>query len=78
MGWCNDPKSKDYNRLIYYPFKFSSEKLYRTIIKGKGSAIFIHVCKKDFKSTEGCIEVKKNVLRNLLKKIYKGTKVKII
>tara|TARA_B100001248_G_scaffold248022_1_gene219964 strand:+ start:1050 stop:1541 length:492 start_codon:yes stop_codon:yes gene_type:complete len=94
MGWCNDPKSKDYNRLIYYPFKFSSEKLYRTdniydiilvlnynynpIIKGKGSAIFIHVCKKDFKPTEGCIAVKKGVLRNLLKKIYKGTKVKII
>ncbi len=94
MGWCNDPKSKDYNRLIYYPFKFSSEKLYRTdniydiilvlnynynpIIKGKGSAIFIHVCKKSFKSTEGCIAVKKGVLRNLLKKIYKGTKVKII
>ena len=51
---------------------------YNPIIKGKGSAIFIHVCKKDFKPTEGCIAVKKGVLRNLLKKIYKGTKVKII
>ena len=29
MGWCDDPKSNKYNKLIYYPFKFNSEKLYR-------------------------------------------------
>ena len=25
MGWCDDPKSNKYNKLIKYPFKFSSE-----------------------------------------------------
>ena len=30
MGWCDDPKSNKYNKLIKYPFKFSSEKLYRS------------------------------------------------
>ena len=30
LGWCNDSKSNKYNKLIKYPFKFSSEKLYRT------------------------------------------------
>ena len=30
MGWCDDPRSKRYNQLIRYPFKFSSEKLFRS------------------------------------------------
>ena len=29
MGWCDDPKSKKYNQLIYLPTKYSHEKLYR-------------------------------------------------
>ena len=29
MGWCNDPKSKAYNKLIEIPFKYSHEKLYK-------------------------------------------------
>ena len=29
MGWCDDPKSKQYNKLIKLPFKGSFEKLYR-------------------------------------------------
>ena len=30
MGWCDDPKSEKYNKLIKYPFNHNSEKLYRT------------------------------------------------
>ena len=30
MGWCDDPKSKDYNKLIKYPFNYTSEKLYKS------------------------------------------------
>ena len=29
MGWCNDPKSKQYNKLIKLPSKYSYEKLYK-------------------------------------------------
>ena len=29
MGWCDDPKTKYYNRLIKLPFKFTHEKLYK-------------------------------------------------
>ena len=29
MGWCDDPKSRKYNKLIKLPSKFSHEKLYR-------------------------------------------------
>ena len=29
MGWCNDSKSKKYNKRIYFPFKYRAEKLYK-------------------------------------------------
>jgi L,D-peptidoglycan transpeptidase YkuD (ErfK/YbiS/YcfS/YnhG family) len=93
MGWCDDPKSDLYNQQIKLPNKFSYEKLYRKdglydiilvlnyntspIVKKKGSAIFIHIAKRKFKPTEGCIGLKKNDLIKLLKKIKKNTKIKI-
>ena len=77
-GWCDDPKSKKYNKLIKYPFNFSSEKMYRKdniydiigvlnynmnpIRKNKGSAIFIHVASKYLKSTKGCIAIKLSLI----------------
>ena len=94
MGWCDDPRSNKYNKLIKLPFKFGYEKLYRTeniydlilvlnfnmnpVKKNKGSAIFIHVAKRNYSATKGCIAVKKKDLRMLIKKINKNTKVKII
>ena len=93
MGWCDDPKSKKYNKLIKIPFKGSAEKLYRKdntydiilvlnyninpIRKGKGSAIFIHVARKGYKSTLGCIAVNKRSLKKIIKKINKSTIVNI-
>ena len=93
MGWCDDPKSDLYNQQIKLPNKFSYEKLYRKdglydiilvlnyntspIVKKKGSAIFIHIAKRKFKPTEGCIGLKKKDLIKLLKKIKKNTKIKI-
>ena len=79
MGWCNDPKSNDYNKLIRFPFTFTAEKLFKKnntydiilvlnynsnpIKKNKGSAIFLHIAKKNFMSTEGCVAIKKSDLR---------------
>ena len=93
MGWCNDTKSKKYNQLINLPTKYSHEKLYRRdniydiilvlnynikpIIKNKGSAIFVHVVKKNYKKTAGCIALKKNNLMKLVLKIQKNIKIKI-
>ena len=28
FGWCDDPKSREYNKLIKFPFSGSAEKLY--------------------------------------------------
>ena len=93
MGWCDDPRSKQYNKLIKLPFGYRFEKLYRRdyiydIIlvlnynmfpakKNKGSAIFIHVSNKNYKPTKGCIAIKKNELIRLVSLIKKKTKIKI-
>ena len=45
--------------------------------KNKGSAIFIHVAKKNFKKTAGCVAIKKQSLIKLIKKINRNTIVKI-
>jgi L,D-peptidoglycan transpeptidase YkuD (ErfK/YbiS/YcfS/YnhG family) len=94
MAWCDDPKSKFYNKQIKLPSRYSYEKLYRKdriydiiisldyntnpIIKNKGSAIFLHVAKKNYKPTAGCIALKKEDLIHLLSVIKKGNKIKII
>jgi L,D-peptidoglycan transpeptidase YkuD (ErfK/YbiS/YcfS/YnhG family) len=91
MGWCDDPKSKKYNQLIKLPNRYSHEKFFKNdnsydlivilnyninpIIKNKGSAIFIHIAKKNYKSTAGCIALKKDDLLKLIKIIDTNTKI---
>ena len=93
MGWCDDPNSKNYNQLINLPSKYNHEKLFKKtniydliivlnynmkpVIKNKGSAIVIHVAKKKYQPTQGCIALKKNNLLKLLSKISKNIKIKI-
>ena len=94
MGWCNDPHSKNYNKLINYPFNCTFEKLFRKdniydvvmvlnynmkpVIKNKGSAIFLHISKKNYAPTEGCIAIRKSHIKKLLMLISKSTKIKIV
>ena len=93
MIWCDDSSSHFYNTQCYLPKKFSYERLYRKdniydivvvidynlhpIRKNKGSAIFLHVAKKNYKATKGCIALKKKDLIFILKNITKKTKIKI-
>ena len=93
MAWCDDPNSRKYNKLVKLPSAFGYEKLYRReniydiiivlnynmnpIKKNKGSAIFIHIAKKNYKKTEGCVAIKKNELLKVLKFLNSETIVKI-
>ena len=93
MGWCDDPESKQYNKLVKLPFIFSHEKLYKKeniydivlvlnynmnpIKKNKGSAIFIHIAKNNFAKTAGCVAIKKTNLIKLIKEINPNVNVKI-
>ena len=93
IGWCDDVKSKCYNKQIGTPTSLSHEKLHRNdniydiicvinyntkpIVINKGSAIFLHITRGNYKNTRGCIALKKNHLLKLLASIKKHTKIKI-
>jgi hypothetical protein len=93
MGWCDDPRSRFYNKQIKLPNKLNHEILYRKdniydiicvinynmnpTIKNKGSAIFLHIAKKNYQKTKGCIALKKNDLIKLVSMIKKNIKIKI-
>ena len=94
LGWCDDPSSKNYNKLIYLPAENSHEKLYKSdnsydivlvlnynmspVKNGKGSAIFIHVAKRNYKKTLGCIAISKIALLKIISEIKKNTIVEIL
>ena len=92
MGWCDDVRSKHYNKLIKITKKIKHERLFlkkrdydilipinynsKNIKKNKGSAIFIHLT-KNYKKTLGCVALSKKDMLILLKLINKKTKIKI-
>ena len=92
FGWCDDIKSKFYNKPIKINNKIRHEKLYRKdkeydlLIpikfnstkpkKNKGSAIFLHLT-SNYKKTQGCITIAKKDMLILLNLINKKTKIKI-
>ena len=92
MGWCDDPNNVYYNKEIKLNKKIKAEKLYRKdkiydiiivinyntrrIIRGRGSAIFIHVT-NSYKPTKGCLALSLNDIEILLKIIKKNSKIKI-
>ena len=92
MAWSDNPKSKNYNKLVTEKDK-SCEKLFRKdtlydlvlvieynmnpVIPFKGSAIFLHVAKKNYKHTKGCIAVKKSDLLEILSMLKPSDKIKI-
>tara|TARA_X000001036_G_C20631294_1_gene787305 strand:+ start:131 stop:622 length:492 start_codon:yes stop_codon:yes gene_type:complete len=93
MGWCNDIRSRKYNREIVFPFNYKAEKLYRNdrtydifidinynkfpVKKNKGSAIFLHLTNKKYKGTLGCIAILKKDFLKILPNITRNTKILI-
>ena len=93
MGWCNDYKSKNYNKLIKTNLKEKHEKLYRKDYKydlfipilynfknpipNNGSCIFLHLT-NNYYPTAGCIALKKKDFIILAKLINPQTKIQIL
>ena len=81
MGWSDDPKDPQYNKLVRIPRKFGFEKIFRKdkaydiiiitdfnsnpVVPNKGSAIFIH-CDNGSEHTHGCVSLKKRDILRIL------------
>lgn len=92
-GWCDDPTHPKYNQLVKLPFDASHEKMWRKdnlydlvieighnnnpVVPGAGSAVFIHIAKPDYASTEGCIGLAKDDFLKLIPKWSAATKIEI-
>jgi L,D-peptidoglycan transpeptidase YkuD (ErfK/YbiS/YcfS/YnhG family) len=81
-GWCDDPGHRDYNRYVRLPHDGRCEELWRRdevydivgvlawndspVVRGRGSAIFLHVARPDYAPTAGCIALAPADLRRVL------------
>ena len=81
-GWCDDPGSGDYNRMVTLPVGVSAEVLWRDdpiydiigvlgwnddpVRPSLGSAIFLHVARADYSPTDGCVALALDVLQRVL------------
>ncbi len=90
-GWCDDPVHARYNRPVKLPFGGSHEKMWRDdrlydivvvldcnmypAVKGRGSAIFFHIAREDYRPTEGCVAVSPEHMRLVLSKLGPGAEM---
>jgi len=93
-GWCDDPANPMYNQLISKPFDASYEDMWRAdhlydmvvelgynddpVVPGRGSAIFLHVAQPDYAPTEGCVALRRDDLRDLLRVCASGAVLEVM
>ena len=93
-GWCDDPRSPTYNRLVHVPNDWSAEKMWRedglydlVVVVGYnddppegewGSAIFLHVAREDYAPTRGCVAFSQADLLELVPLIGPATRLRVL
>lgn len=93
-GWCDDPRSPSYNRLVRIPNEWSHEKMWRedglydaVVVVGYnddppegewGSAIFLHIARADMSPTRGCIAFARDDLLELLPLLTPNTRLRVL
>ncbi|MGE5265755.1 MAG: L,D-transpeptidase family protein [Deltaproteobacteria bacterium] len=92
-GWCDAAEDRNYNRPVRHPYPASAEVLWRSDglydvivvldcnrrprIRGRGSAIFMHVARPGYQPTEGCIALRRADLLQLLAVLRRGARIHI-
>jgi L,D-peptidoglycan transpeptidase YkuD (ErfK/YbiS/YcfS/YnhG family) len=90
-AWCEDPADRRYNQAIRRSANEPgdrlrrSDRLYDLIIEidhntrprvaGRGSAVFIHVARKGYASTAGCVALNQGDLLRLLARLSPKTRI---
>jgi L,D-peptidoglycan transpeptidase YkuD (ErfK/YbiS/YcfS/YnhG family) len=81
-GWCDAPGDPAYNRPVRLPFPASAETLWRRdrvydlvvplgyndapVVPGAGSAIFLHLARRGYEPTAGCVALSRADLLRVL------------
>jgi L,D-peptidoglycan transpeptidase YkuD (ErfK/YbiS/YcfS/YnhG family) len=92
-GWCEDPASRHYNRPVRLDRDSSADRLKRDDelydfiveidhnrsprIAGRGSAVFLHLARKNFSPTAGCVSMTKSAMLRLLRRLGPQTRIVI-
>ena len=92
-GWCEDPTDRRYNRPVklspqskadrlkradqLYDFIIEIDHNTRPRVAGRGSAVFIHVARPAFAPTAGCVALRLDALRRLLKQVGPRTRLMV-
>ena len=93
LGWCEVPDDRNYNRPVRMPYRVSHERMMRddrlydaclvldwNIMprrRGRGSAIFFHLARPEFKPTEGCVAVSAQTMRRLLPRLSRQSVLRV-
>ena len=93
-GWCDDPQSPTYNRLVHVPNDWSAERMWRedglydlVVVVGYnddppegewGSAIFLHIAREDYAATKGCVAFSQADLLELVTLIGPATRLRVL
>jgi L,D-peptidoglycan transpeptidase YkuD (ErfK/YbiS/YcfS/YnhG family) len=92
-AWCEDPSSRHYNQPVrrnrtragdrlrrddhLYDFIVEIDHNSSPPIKGRGSAVFLHLARENFGPTAGCVSMTKSVMLRLLQRLGPDTKIVI-
>jgi L,D-peptidoglycan transpeptidase YkuD (ErfK/YbiS/YcfS/YnhG family) len=93
-GWCEDPADRNYNRLVRLSAASSADRLKRDDhlydlvlvlgyndrprVRGRGSAIFMHLARPGFAPTAGCIALERRDLLMLLAGLRRGAGIVVM
>ena len=93
-GWCEDPADRNYNRLVTLSPKSGADRLTRDDalydlvlvlghndgprVKGRGSAIFVHLARPGYAPTAGCIALSRHDLLMLLAGLRRGSAIVVM
>ncbi len=90
-GWCEDPANRRYNQPVRLAAESNADRLMRADhlydfiveidhnarprVKGRGSAVFLHLARPGFAPTAGCIAMTQGSMIRLLARLSRRTRI---